>query len=130
MAKLEQQCFVKCIPDKDEKIPILENNSSKFLDVNNEVVSGSSSNNNHHEMHVVLASLSGAVGSLCFGYCLGYSSPALPDLTTEPDDKVRLTDSQGSLFAVSLSYDKMQLYMWGITVFCHERIYEKNVVCS
>lgn len=102
MAKLERKCFVKCTPD-EEKIPILEN-SSKFLDVNAEEVSSSSLNNNHHEFHVVLASLCGAVGSLCFGYCLGYSSPALPDLTTEPDEKVRLTDSQGSLFAVSLYY--------------------------
>lgn len=106
MAFVEKPCFVKCTPD-EEKIPILEN-TSKFLDVNAEEVSSSSLNrSNHQEFHVVLACLCGAVGSLCFGYCLGYSSPALPDLTTEPDDKVRLTESQGSLFAVSLFYERL-----------------------
>lgn len=48
----------------------------------------------------VVATLLAAVGSLCFGYCLGYSSPALQDLKEE-NGKLHLDDVQGAFFAVS-----------------------------
>jgi hypothetical protein len=97
MANLKQECFVKSSISDKEKVPILGNDLNSIQASASEVHRKSPSS----ELHVVFASLCAAVGSLCFGYSLGYSSPALPDLTTEIDDKIRLSDSQGSFFAVS-----------------------------
>ena len=50
----------------------------------------------------VLATFVAALGPLCFGYCLGYSSPALEDLTDgKVSTSVHLTAQQGSWFSVS-----------------------------
>ncbi|KAK3739752.1 hypothetical protein QZH41_013601 [Actinostola sp. cb2023] len=50
------------------------------------------------EFKAVVATLFAAVGSLCFGYCIGYSSPALLDLKNK-DSSVHLDQAQGSFFA-------------------------------
>ena len=49
-----------------------------------------------------LATFIAALGSLSFGYCLGYSSSALKDLqNTDASSAVNLSSNQGSWFSVS-----------------------------
>ena len=49
-----------------------------------------------------LATFIAALGSLSFGYCLGYSSSALEDLeNTDASSAVHLSSNQGSWFSVS-----------------------------
>lgn len=51
----------------------------------------------------ILACLIAALGPVCFGYCLGYSSAALVDLkSAKANSAIRLSDSQGSWFSVSI----------------------------
>ena len=47
-----------------------------------------------------LAVLVSVLGPLSFGFVLGYSSPAIPDLIATADDRVRLNDDQASWFGV------------------------------
>ena len=47
-----------------------------------------------------LAVLVSVLGPLSFGFVLGYSSPAIPDLIASADDRVRLNDDQASWFGV------------------------------
>ena len=47
-----------------------------------------------------LAVFVSVLGPLSFGFVLGYSSPAIPDLITTNDDRVRLNDDQASWFGV------------------------------
>ena len=50
----------------------------------------------------ILATFIAALGPLSFGYCLGYSSSALIDLTnSKVDPAIHLNVSQGSWFSVS-----------------------------
>lgn len=50
----------------------------------------------------ILATFIAALGPLSFGFCMGYSSPALEDLQNadKPND-VQLSSEQGSWFSVS-----------------------------
>lgn len=45
-----------------------------------------------------LATLASVLGPLSFGFVLGYSSPAIPDLTTIEDPRLRLDQDQASWF--------------------------------
>ncbi|CAL8344399.1 unnamed protein product [Lota lota] len=45
-----------------------------------------------------LAAFVSVLGPLSFGFVLGYSSPAIPDLTKTTDDRLRLNDDQASWF--------------------------------
>ncbi|XP_032240204.2 sugar transporter ERD6-like 4 [Nematostella vectensis] len=48
--------------------------------------------------HVILATFLAALGSICFGFSLGYSSPALEDIEKEKDG-IRLDQNEGALFS-------------------------------
>ena len=51
----------------------------------------------------ILACLISTLGPVSFGYCLAYSSSALVDLSNDQTDPaIRLSDSQGSWFSVSI----------------------------
>lgn len=50
----------------------------------------------------VLATCVAVLGTLSFGYCVGYSSPASYDLKSASILAVRLNDSQESWFSVSV----------------------------
>ena len=53
----------------------------------------------------ILACLISTLGPVSFGYCLAYSSSALVDLSNDQTDPaIRLSDSQGSWFAVSIFF--------------------------
>lgn len=45
-----------------------------------------------------LATLASVLGPMSFGFVLGYSSPAIPDLRSISDDRLRLDDDQASWF--------------------------------
>ncbi|KAM4617108.1 solute carrier family 2, facilitated glucose transporter member 8 [Polymixia lowei] len=45
-----------------------------------------------------LATFVSVLGPLSFGFVLGYSSPAIPELTNIPDPRLRLNDTQASWF--------------------------------
>ncbi|XP_061586290.1 solute carrier family 2, facilitated glucose transporter member 8 isoform X2 [Cololabis saira] len=45
-----------------------------------------------------LATLASVLGPLSFGFVLGYSSPAIPELSRESDPRLRLSDQQASWF--------------------------------
>lgn len=50
-----------------------------------------------------LATLASVLGPMSFGFVLGYSSPAIPELAGSPDPRLRLDDVQASWFGVSAS---------------------------
>ena len=53
----------------------------------------------------ILACLISTLGPVSFGYCLAYSSSALVDLSNDQTDPaIRLSDSQGSWFSVSIFF--------------------------
>ncbi|XP_035766591.1 solute carrier family 2, facilitated glucose transporter member 8-like [Neolamprologus brichardi] len=47
-----------------------------------------------------LATLASVLGPMSFGFVLGYSSPAIPELTKIEDSRLRLDDNQASWFGV------------------------------
>lgn len=47
-----------------------------------------------------MATFAAVLGPLSFGFVLGYSSPAIPDLQKIPDPRLRLTAEEGSWFGV------------------------------
>ena len=55
---------------------------------------------------IVLASLIATLGPLSFGYCLGYSSSAVEDFKNETHNGTHLSESQGSWFGVSSTFQK------------------------
>ena len=61
---------------------------------------------------VLCATLSSAWGTLIFGYCLGYSSPASYDLQSEAvvSPAVHLNSSQQSWFSVSATVNEFKGY--------------------
>lgn len=52
--------------------------------------------------NLYLATFASVLGPLSFGFVLGYSSPAIPNLKKSSNPKLRLDDSQASWFGVSL----------------------------
>ena len=54
----------------------------------------------------VCATLISVWGTLSFGFCLGYSSPASYDLESASSQAIRLSSSQQSWFSVSVSKSK------------------------
>ncbi|KAF3695332.1 Solute carrier family 2, facilitated glucose transporter member 8 Glucose transporter type 8 [Channa argus] len=48
--------------------------------------------------NLYLATLASVLGPMSFGFVLGYSSPAIPELTKIADPRLRLDDVQGSWF--------------------------------
>lgn len=52
---------------------------------------------------VLCATLISVWGTLSFGYCVGYSSPASYDLESAASQSIRLSSSQQSWFSVSIS---------------------------
>lgn len=47
-----------------------------------------------------LATFAAVLGPLSFGFVLGYSSPAIPELSKDSDPQIRLDDDQASWFGV------------------------------
>lgn len=47
-----------------------------------------------------LATFASVLGPMSFGFVLGYSSPAIPELTRIADPRLRLDDVQASWFGV------------------------------
>lgn len=47
-----------------------------------------------------MATFAAVLGPLSFGFVLGYSSPAIPDLQRIPDPRLRLTVEEASWFGV------------------------------
>lgn len=50
-----------------------------------------------------LATFAAILGPLSFGFVLGYSSPAIPDLCRIPDPRMRLDPEEASWFGVRWS---------------------------
>ena len=57
---------------------------------------------------VLCATLISVWGTLSFGYCVGYSSPASYDLESAANQAIRLSSSQQSWFSVSVSKSKFK----------------------
>ena len=51
-----------------------------------------------------LATFAAVLGPLSFGFVLGYSSPAIPELSKETDPRIRLDDNEASWFGVRMSF--------------------------
>lgn len=59
--------------------------------------------------NLYLATLACVLGPLSFGFVLGYSSPAIPELSRIADPRLRLDAAQASWFGVLLL-----LFIWFI----------------
>lgn len=64
--------------------------------------------------NLYLATFASVLGPMSFGFVLGYSSPAIPELTRIADPHLRLNDVQASWFGVrreiNIVYKKRQLF--------------------
>ena len=60
---------------------------------------------------VLCATLISVWGTLSFGFCVGYSSPASYDLESAASQDVRLSSSQQSWFSVSVSKSESERVM-------------------
>lgn len=56
-----------------------------------------------------LATFAAILGPLSFGFVLGYSSPAIPDLRRIPDPNMQLDAEEASWFGVSLQNVKSKM---------------------
>ncbi|KAG7264145.1 hypothetical protein CRUP_001656, partial [Coryphaenoides rupestris] len=65
--------------------------------------------------NLYLAVFVSVLGPLSFGFVLGYSSPAIPDLTSTTDDRVRLDNDQASWFGLSLMLSALP-FVFGFTI--------------
>ena len=50
--------------------------------------------------NLYLATFASVLGPMSFGFVLGYSSPAIPDLTSIDDPRLQLDNDQASWFGV------------------------------
>lgn len=55
-----------------------------------------------------LATFAAILGPLSFGFVLGYSSPAIPDLCRIPDPRMRLNPEEASWFGVREAIQLLQ----------------------
>lgn len=51
-----------------------------------------------------IATFAAVLGPLSFGFVLGYSSPAIPDLQRIQDPRLRLTAEEASWFGVKTNF--------------------------
>lgn len=95
--------FPRSISD-DLEVPILyDDQSTDYCTENRPNLPNDLTEPKTSHVKSIVATLLAGIGSLCFGFCLGYSSPALQDLKHK-DSSLHLDDVQGAFFAVSIFY--------------------------